>query len=126
MSNSNHWLRYTSLLFAIATHLARWDKVYHTACLALTCSTLVRHWCAYAHRGIVLTDRLVAHLCFLLCAHTHMVEEPNAAGIVCVALVLGLWALEHRIDDWARAHACLHAVGFVGITLAVYSRRAIL
>ena len=119
---SNYLLRYSVLLFAVNVHFARGDLLYHTACIVLTCSSIIRHYCAYVTPAIALVDRVVAHLCYALCMHTHLIEAPNTAGAIYLALVLGLWIYEHRISDWARAHVVLHIVAFLGILRATVVR----
>ena len=120
----NYALRFTVFIFAVAVHYAhtKGDDLYHAVCLGLVCSSIVRHWCAFVTPVVALIDRVVAHLCYALCAYTHLVEVPSYCGVACLAGVLGLWICEHRMEDWARAHALLHVVGFVGIMLAVEAR----
>ena len=117
-------LRYTVFLFTIATHCARGDWLYHPVLLALTCTSIVRHWVAHATPSIINIDRFAAHACYALCAYTHLVEYPNAAGAFCLIAVGSLWIYEHQVQDWRAVHAWLHVVAVVGILIAVYSRVA--
>jgi hypothetical protein len=144
MRSSNYLLRYTVFLFAAVrlrtthrrapvarqhadrmkqvTYLARGDDVYHPVCLLLVCSSIVRHWCAHVTPAVAWTDRIIAHACYALSAHTHLVERPNAAGACCLAVVLALWICEHRMQDWALAHAPLHITAAIGLVLAIRAR----
>lgn len=115
-------LRLTVFLFAVATLLAREDPLYHAVLLALTCSSILRHWAAFVTPVIAHTDRALAHLCYALCAHTHLIEHRSITGFTCLAAVLGLWVYEHYVQDWRRVHALLHSVAFFGIVLAVKAR----
>ena len=116
-------LRYTTLLFAVVVHYARADPVYHAAFLALTCCSIVRHWCERVPLAAVALDRAVAYVCYALCAHTHLVEHPSACGAACLVTVLGLWIHECRTSgDWRRPHVLLHLVGVSGALLAVWAR----
>jgi hypothetical protein len=122
MPSTNYALGYTCLLFALVVHMAKADPVYHAASLALLCISIVRHWAAQVTPAIAWTDRLVAHACYLLAAHTHLVQHPNAPGAACLATVLALWVSEHRVADWALLHAPMHAVAAAGLALAVHRR----
>ena len=116
-------LRHTTLLFAGVVHYARLDPTYHAAFLALTCLSLIRHWCEKVPYAVVQLDRAAARACFALCAYTHLLEHPSAWGGACLATVLGLWAYEcHTKNDWRRAHALLHLISVGGALLAVRAR----
>ena len=121
LTNSNYLLRFTVFLFPITVYYAHIneDHLYHTICLLLTCSSLVRYWCAYVTPTISWVDRIVAHLCYAMCAHTHLVEFPNLSGGMCLLAVLTLWVYEHYVYDWALWHALLHLNAFIGIILAI-------
>ena len=91
-------LRCTTLLFAVVVHHARGDELYHTAFLVLMCSSIIRHWCEFSTPAILIIDRVVAHLCYAVCAYTHISEHPNFSGSGCLAAVLGLWIYEHYAE----------------------------
>ena len=120
--NANFILRYTVFLIAGTVHLARHDDMFHSICLALCCSSLVRHWASFVTPTIAWIDRALAHVCYGMCAVVHLWQHPNAIGAICLALVLGLWASEFWVKDWARPHALLHVVAFFGIRHAIQVR----
>lgn len=115
-------LQFTVFLLPISVHVSRHDTLYHTVCLALTCSSIVRHWCTHLTWSIQVADKILAHLCYLLCAYTHLVEHRNFTGVLCLVLVLALWVYEHNIKNWTIPHALIHIISVVGITAAVVVR----
>jgi len=115
-------LQFTVFLLPISVHVSRHDTLYHTVCLALTCSSIARHWGTHVAWSIQLADKILAQLCYLLCAYTHLVEHRNFTGVICLVLVLALWIYEHNVKNWTVPHALIHIISVVGITAAVVVR----
>ena len=123
MIKSHVMLKFTCMLFALNVCYAFecTDLLYHTAFLTLTCTSVATHWCeSKSHMKRV--DRVIAHMCYGLCCHTHLVQHPNTEGTICLVAVLGLWVCEHFTVHWKVLHVALHAVSCVGTHLAIDRR----
>lgn len=116
-------LHITCFLFTINVHHAFkcHDWFYHTAFLALTCTSVAYHWCNTAP-NIKTIDKVLAHLCYALCFYTHTIEHPNVLGYLFLGLVLCIWVSEHHCQSWLALHCALHVVGCIGASMAIDQR----